>query len=131
MKPYDAVFLAVAVGLFLSRPRWWWLVALTPAVVLAAHWMPLGRLATPVAAIAACLLAPRYAPVAVVLAIPVYASPPGAFLAATLWLVVSILVEGTTDRLDEVASSSQMRRMSLRLLSIVVLYFTLLPVKFL
>ncbi len=131
MKPYDAVFLAVAVGLFLPRPRWWWLVALTPAIALGAHWLPLGRYATPLAAIAACLLAPRYAPVAVVLAIPVYGNPAGVFLAATLWLVVSVLSEGLTDRLEEVVASSHTRHMSLRLLSIVVLYFTLLPVKFL
>ena len=72
MTQYDTVFLAVAVGLFLTRPWRWWLASLAPAVALIAHSIPLGRFATPVAALVACLLVPRYAPVALVLAIPVY-----------------------------------------------------------
>jgi hypothetical protein len=131
MKPYDAVFLAVAVGLFLTRPRWWWLAALAPAVALAAHWMPLGRFATPVAAIAACVLVPRYAPVALVLAIPIYQDPLDVLRAALLWLAVSALMEGLEDRFVDEILPSRVRRMSARLLSVAVLYYTLLPVMFL
>ena len=131
MRPYDAVFLAVALGLFFERPKWWWLAALAPAIALAAHALPLGRLATPAAVVAACLLVPRYAPVALVLAIPVYAGPLDALRAAVVWLVVSALMEGLEDRFAEELDSSQVRLMSARLLSVVVLYFTLLPVKFL
>lgn len=131
MNPYDAVFVAVAVGLFLTRPQWWWLAALAPAVALAAHWMPLDRFATPVAAIAACLLVPRYAPVALVLVIPDYKGPLDVFQAVLLWLVVSTLMEGLEDRFEEKILSSWVRRMSAQLLSVVVLYYTLLPVIFL
>jgi len=131
MKPYDAVFLAVVVGLFLKRPRWWWLAALAPAFALAAHGMPLGRFATPVAAIAACLLVPRYAPVALVLTIPIYGDPIESFRAALLWLAVSTLMIGLEDRWAEEIRSSRVRRMSAQLLSVVVLYYTLLPVLFL
>lgn len=131
MTPYDAVFLAVAMGLFLTRPRWWWLAAMAPAVAFAAHGMPLGRFATPVAAIAACLLVPRYAPVALVLAIPIYEHPLDVFRAALLWLTVSALMEGLEDCFADEILPSRVRRMSARLLSVAVLYYTLLPVVFL
>jgi hypothetical protein len=131
LKPYDAVFLAVAMGLFLTRPRWWWLASLAPAAALVAHWMPLGRFATPAAAIAACLLVPRYAPVALVLAIPIYQDPLDVLRAALIWLAVSALMEGLEDRLADEILSSPMRRLSAQLLSVAVLYYTLLPVMFL
>ena len=131
MRSYDAVFLAVAIGLFLTRPRWWWLAALAPAIALAAHGMPVGRFATPVAVIAACLLVPRYAPVALVLAIPIYEDPWDIFRAALLWFAVSALMEGLEDRFVDEILPSRVRLMSVRLLSIAVLYYTLLPVEFL
>jgi hypothetical protein len=131
MRPYDAVFLAVALGLFLTRPRRWWLAALAPAIALAAHELPLDRFATPVAAIAACLLVPRYAPVALVLAIPIYEGPADVLRAALLWLAVSALMEGLEDRLNNEVLPSQTRLMSARLVSVAVLYYTLLPVVFL
>jgi hypothetical protein len=131
MKPYDAVFLAVAVGLFLTRPRWWWLAALAPAFALATHEMPLGRFATPVTALVVCLLVPRFAPVALVLAVPVYEDPLDGFRAALLWLTVSALVTGLEDRIGEEILSSPVRLMSAQLLSVAVLYYTLLPIRFL
>ncbi len=131
MRSYDAVFLAVAIGLFLTRPRWWWLAALAPAIALAAHGMPVDRFATPVAVIAACLLVPRYAPVALVLAIPIYEDPWDVFRAALLWFAVSALMEGLEDRFMDEILPSRVRLMSVRLLSIAVLYYTLLPVAFL
>ena len=62
MRPFDAVFLALAAGLFLERPKHWWLVALAPLVALAASSVPLEQFERPIAALVACLLAPRYAP---------------------------------------------------------------------
>jgi hypothetical protein len=131
MRPYDAVFLAVALGLFLTKPRWWRLVALAPVVALAAHWLPLGRFATPIAAIAACLIVPRYAPVALVLALPVYEDPLSVVRATLLWLAVTTLMEGLEDHFVDETLPSPVRRMSARLLSVVVLYYTLVPVVFL
>ena len=93
--------------------------------------MPLGRLATPAATIAACLLVPRYAPVALVLAIPVYDGPTDVIRAALLWLAVSVLMEGLEDRIVDEILPSRVRRMSAQLLSVAVLYYTLLPVMFL
>ena len=131
MQPYDAAFLAVAVGLLFTRPRFWWLAALAPTVALIAYWLPLGRFATPVAAATACLLVPRYAPVALVLAIPVYEGPLDVLRAALLWLAVSVLMDGLADRIVDEGTSSRTRQLSAQLLSVVVLYYTLLPVKFL
>ena len=131
MTQYDAVFLAVVVGLFLTRPWRWWLASLAPAVALVAHSIPLGRFATPVAALVACLLVPRYAPVALVLAIPVYETPLDVFSAALLWLVVSGLMWGLEERFVDGIQPSGVRHMSAQLMSVVVLYFTLQPVMFL
>jgi len=131
MRPYDAVFLAVALGLFLKRPRLWWLAGLAPAVALAAHRIPLGPFATPVAVIAACLLVPRYAPVALVLAIPIYEGPWDVFCTVVLWFAVSALMEGLEDRFAEEVLLSRVRLVSARLLSVAVLYYTLQPVVFL
>ena len=131
MKPYDAIFLSVALGIFLERPRYWWLGALVPSVALAAHWLPLGPVATPVAAIAACLLVPRYAPLAIIMAIPVYNGPVDVTRATLLWLAVSVLMMRLDDQFDGDVLPSRTRRMAAQLLSVAVLYHTLLPVTFL
>lgn len=131
MNPYDAVFLALAVGLFFKRPKGWWLAALVPAVALVTHWMPLGRFATPITAIIACLLVPRYAPVAVVLAIPIYQDPLDVFRTALLWLALSAVVKGLEDRCGDQLLDSPVRYRSAQLLSVAVLYYTLRPVVFL
>jgi hypothetical protein len=125
------VFLAVALGLFLKRPRSWWLAGLAPAVALAAHRLSLGPFATPIAVIAACLLVPRYAPVALVLAIPIYKGPWDVFCTVVLWFAVSALMEGLEDRFTDEVVPSRVRLLSVRLLSVAVLYYTLLPVMFL
>ena len=135
LRPYDAVFLAVAVGLFITRPRLWWLAALAPAIALTSYGIDLGRFATPIGAAAACLIVPRYAPVALVLAIPIYKDPLDVITAALLWLAVTALMEGLDNRLVEKSvektPSTQVRRYAAQLLSVAVLYFTLAPVAFL
>ena len=131
IRPYDAVFLAVALGLFLTQPRRWWLAAFAPAIALATHWIAIGGFATPVAVIAACLLVPRYAPAAIVLAIPIYEGPTDVLGTAVLWLVVSVLIKGLEERISDGVLDSPARRTSARLLSVVILYYTLQPVMFL
>ena len=77
------------------------------------------------------LIVPRYAPVALVLALPVYEDPFGVLRATLLWLAVTTLMEGLEDRFVDETLPTSVRRMSARLLSVVVLYYTLLPVIFL
>ncbi len=131
MRPFDAVFLALATALFIERPKRWWLVTLAPLVALAAGSVELGPWEMPVVALVACLLAPRFAPVALLLALPVYQGPFDAVRAAVLWIAVTAILETLKDRWDEEALPQRMRGFPIELLSIGILYYVLLPVAYL
>ncbi len=127
MIPHDAVFLAAAAGTVLPRPRTWWLVALVPLVAVAAR--PLGEFAAPAAAIAAVALAPRFAPVALLLAAGQFSGWGDAARASALWLAASALLASMEPRFAEV--SPHLRGAPIRLLASGVLYYALLPVAYL
>lgn len=127
MKPWDAVFLAAAAGLFLQRPRAWWLAAAAPLLAIAAH--PLGAFAAPAAALAAVVLSPRFAPAALLLAAGHYAGWADAARASAVWLAVSALLESMEGRLEEV--SPRLRGAPIRLFATGVLYYALLPAAYL
>ncbi len=127
MKPWDAVFLAAAAGLLLQRPRSWWLAAAAPLLAVAAQ--PLGPFAGAAAAIAAVLLAPRFAPAALVLAAGHYAGWADAARASLVWFAVSALLASMEERFEEV--SLPLRGAPIRLFAAGVLYYALLPVAYL
>ncbi|MEK7468684.1 MAG: hypothetical protein AAB074_14835 [Planctomycetota bacterium] len=127
MKPWDAVFLAAAAGLFLQRPRAWWLAAAAPLLALAAQ--PLGTFAGPAAALAAVLVAPRFAPAALLLAAGHYTGWADAARASAVWLAVSALLASMEERFEEV--SPRLRGAPIRLFATGVLYYALLPVAYL
>ena len=131
MKPYDAVFISIALGSFLERPRYWWVAAVVPLIAFVAHWLPIGHYAIPIAAIAAFWLVPRYAPVAIIMAIPDYSGPSEVVKITCLWLAASLLILGLENQIEGEVLTSWTRRMAAQLLSVAVLYYTLLPVTFL
>ncbi len=131
MRPYDAVFLAIAAGILIERPRLWWLAVFAPLVSMAAHAMPLGSIAIPIAAVAAALLVPRFAPVAILLALPTYRDTSEMLQAMILWMVVSALIIGLEDRIVDETRRSPARNLAAGLLCVAVLYFSILPVTFL
>jgi len=131
MSPYDAVFLALAVGLFLGRPRWRWLVALAPFVAIAAGYASLGDFEKPVAAVLVCMLSPRFAPAAILLAIPVYPDLVSGLSTAVLWLAATAILAGLDDRFDDEILPKPMRGVGVRLLTVGIFYYTFMPVLFL
>ncbi len=136
MRPFDAIFLALAASLFLQRPRHWWLVALAPLVAWVAgnvqiYDLSLQQFEAPVVALAVCLLAPRYAPVALLLALPEYQGLFDAARAAALWIAATAILDSLKDRFDAEALPPRMRGRPIELLSIGILYYTLLPVAYL
>lgn len=131
MRPFDAVFLALAAGLFLERPKRWWLVALAPLVAFAAGSVPFEQFERPIAALVACLLAPRFAPVALLLALPEYHGLFDAVRAALLWIAATAILDGLKRRFDVEAMPPRMRGKPIELLSAGILYYVLLPVAYL
>lgn len=127
MRPHDAVFLALAALAVAGRPRLWWVPALAP--LAAAALLPLGALAPPLAALAACVAAPAgLAPAAILLAVPVYAGWAEAARSALLWLGAAALLGGMEERFEEV--SPRLRGAPIRLFAAGVLYYALLPVSY-
>jgi hypothetical protein len=128
MTPYDAVFVALVASRCLDRPKHWWLVLLAPLVAYGlGHWEFLGSFAAPLAALAAVALAPRWAPVSLLLVVPVYTTFAQSVGTAAIWLVLDLLFDILLERLREDAIAPALRGWPVRLLILGVLYYTLLP----
>lgn len=129
MRPYDAVFLALVASRSLDRPGRWWLVLLAP---LLAHgiegYEPLGRFATPLTALAAVALAPRWAPVSLLLAFPAYGTLVQTLGVAATWLGLDLVYAALLTRLRDDAVPPRLQGWPIRLLIIGMLYYTLLPI---
>jgi hypothetical protein len=93
--------------------------------------LPVGRGSPLVAAVAACLLVPRWTLVALALAIGSYEDAADVIRITLLWLLVSQLVEGLTDGSIDQEKPRTVRQIAAQLLSVLILYFTFLPMTFL
>jgi len=131
MTPFDAVFLALAAGVFLERSKQGWFAALAPLLALAIGFIPLGRFHLPATALAVCLVAPRQAAVALVLIIPTYGGVFDAVRAAVLWMIGTVLLDELGRKSDDSETPASVRGTPVRLFACGVLYFTLLPVSYL
>jgi len=131
MTPFEAAFLAVALGLGAQGERRRWAVALAPFVAWACA-APAGEVPalTPYAPLVAVLLAAlaagRHAPAAMVLCLPTYADPPAALEAAVLWGVSALLIDALDDRFEDAQVPNE-RRYGLRLVACAALFFALHP----
>ena len=131
MRPFDALFMALAVGSLTPLPRWWWLPASVP---VASHFLkssPFVRFENPLTAIVACALAPQSAPVAFTLALPDYRSIYHAGGHAMLWLLVTWLSRTLSDRFQSESVPVFHRGLPMQWFFLAVLYYTLLPVAYL
>lgn len=131
MSSYDAVFLSVAASLFFERSRARFLAALVPLAAFALEFAPLGDFRAPAAALAAVALCPRAAPVALLLAVPRYASFAEALRTALAWPAAVVLFESVESRLEEGAIPWRLRGAPVRLVVCAALYYVLHPVAFL
>ena len=131
MSPFDAVFLALAAGVFLERPKPDWAAALAPLIALAIGFIPLGRFHLPATALAVCLVAPRQAAVALVLILPTYAGAFDALRTSILWIIGTVLLNELGRKTDESETPANASGTPLRLFACGILYFTLLPVSYL
>jgi hypothetical protein len=128
MNPYDAVFIALLASRCLNRPQHWWLVVLAPLLAcVIGSYEPLGRLADPLTALLAVALAPRWAPVGLLLVLPEYSSLSQAIAAALAWLVLDTLFGSLLVRLREESVMPRLRGWPIQLLIIGILYYTFLP----
>jgi hypothetical protein len=128
MSPYDAVFIALLASRCLNRPQRWWLVVLAPLLAyVIGSYEPLGRLADPLTALLAVALAPRWAPVGLLLVVPEYSSLTESIVVALAWLLLDRLFDTLLVRLREDAVTPRLRGWPIQLLVIGVLYYTLLP----
>jgi hypothetical protein len=128
MSPYDAVFVALLASRCLNRPQRWWLVVLAPLLAyIIGSYAPLDRLGDPLTALLAVALAPRWAPVGLLLVVPEYSSLTESIVAALAWLLLDRLFDTLLVRLREDAVTPRLRGWPIQLLVIGVLYYTLLP----
>jgi hypothetical protein len=128
MSPSDAVFLALLASRCLNRPERWWLVALAPMLAyLVGNHEPLARLSDPLTALLAVALAPRWAPVGLLLVVPGYSSLTESIVAALAWLLLDRIFDTLLARLREDAITPRLRGWPIQLLVIGVLYYALLP----
>ena len=131
MTPQDAVFLALAAALFVERPRGWQFICLAPVIAWGAGELPLGDLRALVVALVVGLPALRFAPVALLLALPEYPDLVSATISASTWLASLCVVDAMRGRLDTEAIPSRLRGAPIRLLTVGILYYVLLPVFYL
>ena len=128
MIPYDAAFLAFVASRCLDRPKYWWLALLAPLLAfLISTYEPLGRFAAPLTALVAVALAPRWAPVSLLLVVPVYATLTQSLGVTVTWLVLNVLFDALLARLPDEAITPRLRGWPIRLLVLGALYYTLLP----
>ena len=128
MTPYDAIFLALLASRCLNRPERWWLVVLAPLLALAiGSFEPLGRLTEPLTALFAVALAPRWAPVGLLLVIPEYNSFTESVVAAAAWFLLDALFSSLLKRVREDAVTPRLRGWPIQLLILGVLYYSFLP----
>ena len=83
------------------------------------------------AALAAVALVPRWAPVSLLLVVPVYATLAQSLWAAATWLALDVLFEIPLERLRDEAIAPRLRGWPIRLLILGVLYYILLPLAWL
>lgn len=102
-------------------------VMLAPA--LAWLCLPLGPYASPVAALAATFVGRRFFPAAALLVVPSYTGWTEAVVCGVLWGGLSMLLYSLSDRFAEVSPS--LRGVPIRLVTLGVLYYTLLPLRYL
>jgi hypothetical protein len=132
MTPYDAIFVALVASRCLERPNRWWLVLLAPAFAYGIGcWEPMERFAAPMSAIAAVALAPRWAPVSLLLVIPVYETLAQAVGTAVVWVTLDALFDTILERLRHDAIAPRLQGWPIRLLILGILYYTLLPLAWL
>lgn len=130
MMTYDAVFLAIAAaGVYERLPNRWYLAAAAPLLAFGATLLSLGTLGAPAAALAALLVAPRVAPSALLLTLPLYAGWTSAVVAAAAWVgAISAFDALAQDRLDAESMPALLRGGPGRLVALGVLYYALAPV---
>ena len=128
MSPYDAIFIALLASRCLNRPQYWWLVVLAPVLAyMIGSFEALDRLAHPLTALLAVALAPRWAPIGLLLVIPEYNSLLESVGTALAWLLLDRFFDTLLIRLREDAVPYRLRGWPIQLLVIGVLYYTLLP----
>ena len=125
------MFLAIAAATLLDRPKWWWLAALAPLIAFGVSLAPIGRFQIPVAALAACLVSPRCAAVALLLAIPEYEGLFDAVRATVLWMTGTLIMDGLARHFEEEDLPGRFRGAPVRLLACGVLYYALSPLSYL
>ncbi len=132
MRPYDAIFLALVASRCLDRPTRWWLVLAAPMLAYGlGDYLPLGRFAAPITALAAVALAPRWAPVSLLLVVPVYGSLIQSLGVAATWLGLDVVLDVLVTRIHDDAITPRLRGWPIRLLIVGVLYYTCLPLAWL
>ncbi|RKZ87221.1 MAG: hypothetical protein DRR19_13920 [Candidatus Parabeggiatoa sp. nov. 1] len=131
MTPQDAVFLAIAAALLIERPKYWQIVCLAPLVAWGLSELPLGNLHALLVAVIVCLPVLRFAPVALLLALPNYVGVYDALIAATVWFAGLWLVDSMAKRLSDNIIPRPLRGAPIRLLTVGILYYILLPVFYL
>ncbi len=128
MSPYDAVFVALLAGRCVNRPERWWLVVFAPLLAyLIGSYEPLGRLADPLIALLAVALAPRWAPVGLLLVVADYSSLAQSIGAALAWFTLDVLFDNLLVRIREESMPPRLRGWPIQLLIIGIFCYTLLP----
>ncbi len=128
MTPYDAIFLALLASRCINRPERWWLVVLAPLLAfMVGSFEPLGRLTEPLTALIAVALAPRWAPVGLLLVVPEYNNLTESIVAAAAWFLLDALFSSLLKRVHEDAVTPRLRGWPIQLLILGVLYYSFLP----
>ena len=131
MNPIDAVFLALAVGFIVERPKHWAVVSLAPLLAYGMNLFPMGSLALPLTAIIVCYLCWPLAVVSLILIIPTYSGFNDAIFASVLCATVVTLLDTLNDRPENESFPSQVKGVPIRMIIIGVLYFIFYPLSFL
>lgn len=143
MTPVEAVFLALALAPWLPRPRRWPWIGAAPLVAFVAAlawerfaggtsgWVAdYGPLVIALAvAMVVSLPALRFAPLALLLAVPDYPEITTALVAAVTWTLGLWLIDGLEERLHS-SGPAQLRGAPLRLVVTAALYLALQPLFF-
>lgn len=124
---HDAIFLALALGVYLDPAAGSWRCGLAPLVSWTARAWHLGEFHPPAAALGAWLLTPSGAPVSLLLASPDYTTPVEALTAGAAWLLLRVLLDTLAEQLEERRLPARLRGAPARLILCAVLHAVTRP----
>ncbi len=136
MRPIDTLFIILAVGLFIKHSKQKYFMFAIPILFFAATsfsaYIPvsLEPYFIPAIAIVACVSCLSLAPISLLLLFTHYGSISDALLVPILWLIITILMDNLSKRLNSEFIPEFLQGLPIKIISLGILYYIFNPLSY-